>query len=167
MTPKTYRPVVFLNAGLIAALGLTALIAGTAPANALKDGVQLLTGGGTMSESGDSRYTAPGYTNQLTKNFPGPGLGEEATQLRLRAGVLSKLLVKLTTATAPSSGSFTVRVRINGSNTALKCTLNGTGQCGSGSKTVSVTNKSKLSIRVANDFVGSGNMSYTYVLQYD
>ena len=167
MMTANYCTTGFSGVALAIAVGVATIAAGVSPAGALNDKYTFLSGGGTMSEAGDPRFTAPGYTNQLTDTFPGPGLAESATQLKMQAGTLSKLRVKLTTATAPSSGKLKVIVRINGSNTALRCTLSGTGSCSSGNKSVSITNKSKLSVLVSNDFVGSGNLSYTYTLLYD
>ena len=81
--------------------------------------------------------------------------------------VLSRLFVRLNAASSPESGSFTFTVRVNGAGTALTCTLAQSGQCTAGAATVNVSTGDRVSIVVSNDFVGSGNMAYTYSLLLD
>jgi hypothetical protein len=82
-------------------------------------------------------------------------------------GVLSKLWVRVTTATVPTSGNLTVMVRVNGADTALNCTVLGTGQCRTGSTSVNLPGGARLAIRIANTFPDSGNVAYSYTMLLD
>jgi len=124
---------------------------------------QVLSGMNSTTEN-STRFTAPGGGNQFTADFPGAGLGEQAAQILMRAGTLSKLKVRVTTATVPSSGTFSVMVRVNGIDTALTCSVAATGQCSTGTKTKALANNSLLAIRASNNFVDAGALAYTYTL---
>jgi len=94
-------------------------------------------------------------------------MGESAAQLCTPAGgVVSALRVKLTTATAPTAGSFSVTVRKNGGNTLLTCQVTATGACHA-TGTVTFATGDRLAVRVSNNFTGSGLMGYTYTLLFD
>jgi hypothetical protein len=158
-----------LGAAVLAVgVGVAAWFLAAPPAGALNNRQQILYGGNTVSPV-DTHFTSPGFGNgKLGPDFPATGLGEQSLQLRMSGGgVLSLLWVRLTTATTPSSGSFTVTVRINGADTALTCTLFSSGQCQTGATTVNIPNGARLSLSVSNNFVGSGNMSYTYTMLLD
>jgi hypothetical protein len=151
---------------LVAGIGFGAWLLAATPAGALNDNEQLLSGSGT-SIGGATLWSSPGGT-QYPDNFPAPGKGESAAQLRMSAGVLSALRVKLTTQTTPSSGTLSVRVRINGANTALTCTVTAGGNCNSpNGTTVAVAANDKLAVRISNNFPGGNDIAYTYTLQFD
>jgi hypothetical protein len=150
---------------LLFALGLSLLAPRSA--EALNNRQQLLLGGNSTTQN-STRYTSPGFGNQFTADFPSTGLGEAAASARMvGGGVLSSLWVRIYTQTVPSSGSFTVTVRINGAPTTLTCTLFGTGQCQSGAASVNIANGARLAVEVTNDFVNSGNVTYAYSLLLD
>jgi len=155
-----------LGAGMLAiATGFGALLLAATPAGALGDTQQLLAGGNSMGE-GATQYTSPGFANQFGIDFPGTGLGEKAVQLRMPAGVLSTLRVKLTTQTTPVSGVFSVMVRKNGADTVLTCQLMATGAC-TALVNVTIANNDRLAVRISNSFTGSGVMGYSYTLLFD
>jgi len=151
---------------LAAGIGFVAWLSAATPIQALDDTQQLLSGGNSLSEN-ETRFVAPGSAGSYTADSPNTGLGESAAQIRMPAGVLSALRVKLTTATAPSSGTFTLMVRKNGADTVLFCSRTSTGNCIGGAKTITFATNDLLSIRVSNNFVGSGPMGYTYTLVFD
>ena len=152
-------------AALSLALGF--LFLAPQPAGALNNRQQLLLGGNSTTQS-STRYTSPGFGNQFTADFPSTGLGEQAASARMvGGGVLSNFWVRIYTTNVPTSGSFTVTVRINGVATALTCTLFGTGQCQSGAATVNIANGARLAIEATNDFPDSGNITYSYSLLLD
>jgi hypothetical protein len=152
---------------------LTALLLGIAlgpwpvtGANALEDTTQLLTGGNSGS-AGGTRFTAPGLGNTYNADFPGTGLGESAAQIRMTAGVLSKLRVKVVTEGTQDSGTVTVMVRLNGADTELTCSVGiAGGECGAGGKSITILNGDLLAIRVASTY-NEGFWAYTYTLLYD
>ena len=67
--------------------------------------------------------------------------------------------VKLTTQTVPSGGILTIVVRRNGNNTTLTCELSKAGECGS-NEIVAFAENDKLSVRMINNFTGSGVMGF-------
>jgi hypothetical protein len=140
-------------------IGLAAWLLAAPPAAA----AQLLIG--NVNATADStRYSAPGGQNQYTIDSPGVGLGEQAAQVRMLAGTLFKLRVRVTTQNVPDSGTLEVMVRVNGTNTQLKCSVAGSGECSSGGKTKAVTNSSLMAVRISNDFVNPGSIAVTYSL---
>jgi hypothetical protein len=148
-----------------AILGLAAVSGGT-PAGAVSNAQQVLMGGNSMAE-GSTVFTAPGLANHYGADFPGPGLGATAAQIRMPAGGIVKILrVKVTTASVPDSGNLTVTVMRNGANTTLACQVSGTGTCNS-NVIVNFSVNDRIAIRVSNNFVGSGLMTYTYSLLLD
>lgn len=147
--------------GLVLAAGL---LVGN-PASALNNNRQMMTGGGVWGGS-TPIYTSPGLSNLYSPDTPATGDGETAAQMRMEAGVLRDLKVNLRTSTTPSSGSLTVVVRINGTDTKLKCTLSGKGNCSS-SKKVAINKNDRLAIEITNDFVGAGSLSVTYTIVFD
>jgi len=149
----------------MAGIGFGGWLLAATPAGALIDSQQLLAGGNSMAE-GTTAFTSPGFANQFCTDCPGPGLGEKSVQLRMPAGVLSALRLKLTTATAPASGTFSVTVRKNGADTALTCQVTATGACNANGNVTFATND-KLAVRVSNNFTGSGLMGYSYTLLFD
>jgi len=146
-------------------VGLTLGLLTASPVRALDDAQQLLSGGSSMGE-GSIIFTSPGMSNQFGTDFPGTGLGSQAAQLRIPKGTLRDLRVSVTTQNVPSSGSATVTVRLNGADTLLTCSVNGTGYCTS-TKSVSIPTGGLVALRVQNTFVGSGLAAYTYSLVYD
>lgn len=151
----------------LAALAAALAIAGGAEsARALDDGQQLLVGG-TSGSATTTLFTAPGIANTYSNDFPGPGLGESAAQIRMVAGTIGKFRLNVVTQGNATSGTVTVTVRINGLNTDLTCSV-GTagGDCGSGGKTVALLNGDKLAVRVAST-LDQGFFTYTYTLTYD
>jgi hypothetical protein len=151
---------------LVAGTVFGAWLLAAPPAGALNDTQQLLAGGDFVAEGVVTLFTSPGLARSYDINTPGIGLGESAAQLRMPGGVLSALKVKLTTATAPSSGTFSVSVRINGGNTLLTCQIAATGTCNAIAN-VTVANNSRLAVRVSNTFIGAGNMGYSYTLLFN
>ena len=148
---------------LMAGLGIWLLA--TPRAGALDDTSQVLTGGHLM-QAGQIVLTSPGYTQaQAESDFNNQG--EAFVQLLMPAGTLSKLRVKVTTATAPTSGSFTLMVRVNGADTNLTCTVNGPGTCSTGTKVKALANNSRLAIKTTSNFVDAGTIGYTYTMQLD
>jgi hypothetical protein len=135
------------------------------PAKTLDASLQILSGG-SSTVAGATVFSGPGMSNQFGPNFPGPGLGEQATQIRLPPGKLGMLRVNVTTENAPTSGKLNVAVRVNGATTPLNCSVAGTGDCTS-TKSVALATESRVTIRVANSFVGSGFIAYTYSMVYD
>ena len=148
-----------------AGIGFGSWLLAASPAGALIDSRQVLAGGNRIGD-GATFYTSPGFADQFSVNFPGTGLGEVAVQLRMPAGVLSTLKVKLTTPFTPSSGAFILMVRKNGANTALTCQLTGSGTC-NGTANVTFAANDRLSVRVSNNFVGPGTSAYSYTLLFD
>jgi len=74
----------------VALLGASLLAA--TPARALDDGQQVLVGGSSGGAAG-VRYSSPGLANVYGPDFPGAGLGEQAAQIRMTAGLLSYTLI--------------------------------------------------------------------------
>ena len=154
------------SAILVAGSVFGAWLLAAPPAGALSDTQQILSGGKGLSE-GVTQWTSPGYATTVGTDFPGPGLGESAVQLRMSAGVLSALRVRLTLQNPPTSGTFTLTVRVNGVDTPLTCQLANTGECNAVAN-VTIANNAKLAIRVTNDILGTGgSMGFSYTLLYN
>ena len=145
--------------------GLALLFSATPAALALNDAMQVLAGGTSMGANA-TLYNAPGLGNTYTIDFPGPGLGKEAAALRMPAGTLSNLRVKVTTQHPPASGKFTLTVLKNGIATALTCQVSGTGNC-SVNVNVDYANNDKLAVEAKNNFEEPGSIAYTYTLLFD
>jgi hypothetical protein len=147
---------------LAAGIGFGALLLLPTPAKALEDASQLLPGGIVGMTAGQTYFTAPG----VTSTSPGQIKGESSVQIRMPAGQLRNLRVRLTTATVPSAGIITIVVRRNGLNTALTCELSKAGECASNAS-VAIAENDKLSVRAINNFTGSGLMAMTYTLLFN
>jgi len=155
-------------AGLATAVVVAALVAGPGvrAAAALEDGQQLLTGGNSGSGA-STRFTAPGLGNLYGVDFPGTGLGEAAAQIRMTAGVVSKLRVSIVTEGTQDSGTVTAMVRLNGANTELTCSVGiAGGDCGSGGKSFAVLNGDQMAVRIVSTY-NEGAWTFTYSLLYD
>jgi hypothetical protein len=135
------------------------------PSKALEDTSQLLAGG-LLGSPNQTLFTAPGVPYGILPDQIPPNKGESAVQLRMPAGQLKKLRVKLTTQNVPSSGFLTVVVRRNAVNTTLTCELTRTGECNSNA-IVNIAENDKLSVRMINNFVGSGLVGMTYTLLFN
>ena len=167
MMTKMLRHVPMAAAVTVLVAGLGVWLLATPPARAVVDTAHLISGGSNQSE-GVTAWTAPGLANTYTTDFPSAGLGESSAQLNMPAGTLSRLRVKVTTAAAPASGSFTLMVRVNGADTTLTCSVAGTGQCNAGNKVKGLLNNSLLAIRTSNTFTGTGgSIGYTYSMLLD
>ena len=132
------------------------------PAKALEDASQLLSGGIIGMAAGQTSFSAPG----VAAISPGQIKGESSVQIRMPAGQLRNLRVRLTSVTVPSAGVLTVVVRKNAANTTLTCELTQAGECASNA-TVAIADNDKLSVRVINNFTGSGLMALTYTLLFN
>lgn len=132
------------------------------PAKALEDASQLLSGGILGMGAGLTYFSAPG----VPAINPGQIKGESSIQIRMPAGQLRNLRVRLTSVTTPSAGLLTVVVRKNATNTTLTCELTKAGECASNA-IVSFADNDKLSVRVINNFTGSGLMALTYTLLFN
>jgi hypothetical protein len=165
MLTDKFRHIPLATSATVLMAGLGCWLLATPRAGALVDTAHVLSGGGTIGAQ--TLFTSPGNSTAIGIDFPAAGLGEIGAQVLMPAGTLSKLRVKITTETAPSSGALTVMVRVNGADTVLTCQLAATGQCSSGNKVKGLANNSPLAIRVANNLVDSGQVAYTYSLQFD
>jgi len=150
---------------LRAAVALTiALLAAGLPTPV--SAVQLLVGGNSGSASG-TRFTAPGIANIYSIDFPDTGLGEEAAQIRMVGGTLSTFRASIVTQGTAASGSVTLMVRINGSDTMLTCSVGKDGgDCGSGSKSIALLSGDKLAVRIAST-LNAGFYTFTFRMTYE
>lgn len=144
---------------------VAAVTIATSPAAALDDARQLLSAGTSQGE-GSTQFSAPGMSNVYGADFPNTGQGENAASIRVPAGTCRNLRVNVQAASAPMSGSFRARLRVNGADTPLTCTTTGTGTCNS-AQSVAVATNDKVTIKVSNTFVGSGNLAWTATLEFD
>jgi len=135
------------------------------PVEALTDTSQILSGG-QSSANGQTRYLAPGTLFNNSIDNPAIGTGETAVSLSMFAGTVRGLRVNLTTATAPTGGTFVLTVRKNGANTNLSCTLTASGTCFDPGKSPFKAGD-LLSIQTVNTLADSGTSVFTYVLQFD
>jgi len=166
MLMQQLRHVLLGPIGKTMGIGLGVWLLATPPVAAVENTAQLLSGGIGAVE-GQTRYTAPGSVHNLTPDSPGPGLGEQAVQIRIPKGQLRDLRVSVTTESVPSSGSLTVMVRLNGANTLLTCSVTQTADCNS-IKAVNVPGGgSRLAIRHSNNFVDAGSILLSYTLIFD
>jgi hypothetical protein len=155
-----------------AGAGAGAWLLPPAPASAIGTSVQMLSGGNSLTGT-NTRFTAPGLANQYTSDFPDVGFGENGAQLRMPAGVMRKLRVRLAVQTIPTSGSLTLTVRKNAADTTLTCTIAAAAMtsqvtnCQETATSVSFNTGDRLAVVIANDFPDSGFMTYTYTLEYD
>jgi hypothetical protein len=132
------------------------------PAKALEDASQLLSGGILGMTTGQTYFSAPGVPAISTGQIK----GESSIQIRMPAGQVRNLRVRLTSVTTPSAGVLTVVVRKNAANTTLTCELTKAGECASNA-IISFADNDKLSVRVINNFTGSGLMGLTYTLLFN
>jgi hypothetical protein len=138
----------------------------TKPAEALWDAFQILTGGNSGSGSG-VRYASPGLGNTYNSGFPGAGKGLDAAGVRYPIGVLSKLRVSVVTEGTATSGDVMLTVFVNGSATALTCTVGKAGgECSDLVNTVTLAANSKVAIEI-DSTLDQGFWTYTYSLIYD
>ena len=166
MLSKMLGHVSVVTAALLG-VGLGAWLFAAPSARALVDTAHVVGGGGAVGEA-TTNFQSPGLGNIYSNDFPAAGLGESAAQMLMPAGTLSKVRVKITTTTAPSSGAFTLMVRVNGADTVLTCQIPfGSTQCSTGNKTKGLLTNSPLAVRVTNNFVSSGNIAFTYTMQFD
>jgi hypothetical protein len=147
-----------------AGMAFGAWILSPTPSGALVDTHQVLTGGG-LTTAGLTQYTSPGFPFVFYSTQQS-GKGESMAQLRMPAGQLSALRVKVTAVTEPETGILTLTVRKNGLNTILTCEVSGSGNC-TAAGPVSFAANDRLSIRVINNFDGSGQVGYSYTLLFD
>ena len=162
---------VFRHAAAISAAGFAGWLLAATPSTAVNDSSQLLSGALIIDPAVSTlRYTAPGSSSHNGFNFPAAGLGEIAAGIRMQAGTVSGLKVKLVTATAPSSGAFVLTVMKNGSDTVLSCSITAaafsgtTGICNAGTP-VSFSNNQRLTVEAdASALVGSGQMVVAYTM---
>ncbi|MEJ8570253.1 hypothetical protein [Microbaculum marinum] len=148
--------------------GLALTLVAAAPAAALDNGTQVLTGGFNQGPNVDTIFTSPGMTTALPPDYPSTGQGETAVQVRMPAGDLSNLRVHVVTQTIPVSGNLRVNLRINGANTVLTCKVTGTGDCATKkSKVVSIGKGDLLAIRIRSTLVDEGNFTLTYSFEFD
>lgn len=147
--------------------GLVAVftVASALSAHALDDARQILTAGSSQGQ-GTVQFTGPGMSNVYTPDFPNTGLGEQAASIRFPAGSLSNLRVNVVTSSAPSSGMFRARVRINGADTTLSCMVTGTGIC-TRVPAIVVHANDLVTLKVENTFVGSGSLAWTASMEFD
>jgi hypothetical protein len=165
MLTDKLRHVPLATSATVLMAGLGCWLLAVPRVGALEDTSQLITGGHLMA-AGQIVLTSPGFTQALAADQFG-NQGESAVQMLMPAGTLSKLKVKVTTESAPSSGSFTLMVRVNGGDTNLTCTVNGPGTCSTGNKTKALSNNSLLAIKTTSNFVGANTIIYTYTVQLD
>jgi len=145
-------------------VGLGAWLFAAPPAGALVDTAHIISGGAGIG--GGTIFLTPSGAG-YSADFPSAGLGESVAQVPFPAGTLSKLRVKLFTENAPSGGSVSVMVRVNGANTTVTCSLPASGICTSGTKTKAVNNNGLVAIRVTSNLADAGNVAIAYTLQLD
>ncbi len=110
-------------------------------------------------------FTAtPGIFYSPSNHFFTPN--ETAAQQRMPKGALSTLRVHVDTDSIPTSGAFTIMVRVNGQPTLLTCTLTGPGDCDSGAS-VSFADDSRVAIMVSHDLTDAGNINFTYTMLFN
>jgi hypothetical protein len=136
------------------------------PARTLEDNRQILSGGNSVGP-GAILFSGPGMSNIYNANFPGPGQGEGAAQIRLPPGELTALRVNVHTENPPTpGGKLNVMVRVNGTNSKLSCSVAGPGDCTS-MNTVILPKESRVTIRVTNTLIDAGFVTFTYSMTYD
>jgi hypothetical protein len=172
MLIEKLRHVPVVASATVLATGLGVWLLATPPVRAIDNPLQIIAGGSSQAEGSTqggtvTNWTSPGLANVFGPDFPNTGLGEQSAQLNMPAGTLSRLRVRVTTQNAPSSGTFTLMVRVNGADTQLTCTLNGTGECNAGNKVKGLNNNSLLAVRASNNFVGSGTFAWNYSMLLD
>lgn len=143
------------------------------PADAIGTSLQMLTGGNSQAQMSGIRFTAPGLGNQYSEDFPDVALGERAAQIRVPAGIAMRLRVRLTTATAPTSGSFIIMLRRNANDTTMTCTIDSaalatlTANCHETATTVAYNVGDRMTVMTNNTLADTGNLAYSYVFEYD
>jgi hypothetical protein len=155
-----------MRAGLLAvgagcAIGLWAVT----PARTLSDTKQILSGGGFATQ-GATMFTAPGIPFAHLAADLG-GKGESAVSIRMQAGTLSGLKVKVTSQTTPTGGSLAFMVRKNGANTTITCTVSGAASNCQSNNSVVFANDDRLSVRNVNTLTGATTTKFTYTLLFD
>jgi hypothetical protein len=126
---------------------------------------QLLTGGNSGSGAG-TRYTAPGVGNIYGADFPATGLGESAAQIRMPAGTLKKMKVTLVPDGAQTSGQLTVTVRVNGSDSALACSVDFEGGECKIPESVTLVSDDRIAIQVSST-LDTGSWAFTYSVKFE
>ena len=150
----------------VAGLALSQSLLAATPTAALNDTSMLFTGTYFYGGADGNYYMVLGTSIAFNENTPAAGLGEQAAQVRMRAGTLSTLRVNVVTATAPTGGTLKVIVRKNGKNTILNCEVTGTGFCGKNGN-VSLSNSSLVTVKLIDTLADSGTVTITYTLVYD
>ena len=165
---KAFSPVARatgLGLGIGLGIALGAWMLAPWPVAALTDTSQVLSGG-QSSIDGQTRYLGPGTAFNNTIDNPAAGMGETAVSLPMFAGTVRGLRVNITTATNPTGGTFVLKVRKNGADTNLSCTLTASGTCFDPGKAPFKAGD-LLSIQTVNTLADSGTSVFTYVLQFD
>jgi hypothetical protein len=164
--PISKNGIALLQATIVAggiATGLW-LVAST-PTRALVDGSQVLTGGSITNNTGQPLWTSPGNNQTyLLGQFANKGFN--ASQLRMPAGVLSDLKVRVVTINAATGGTFVLNVLKNNVDTALTCSTTGAGNC-QNNGSVTFADNDRLSIRVVDALTGVTNTAFTYTLVFN
>lgn len=143
------------------------LLTGSNPAGAAGATDRVLTGGFSAGNATPVLWTSPGLSNVYGNDFPDTGEGESSAQLRMPEGVLRRLRVSLKDR-AQTSGTVTVTVRVNGFDTALTCSVQTVGNCGTPANVeVQLAAGDLLAIRIANNLVNEDGVLLTYTLQFD
>ena len=152
--------------GFVAVVALAAMVLGSRVAAAAGATDRVLTGGfssGTTSPA----WTSPGLSNVYGNDFPETGAGESSAQMRMPEGILRRLRVSLKDRNQ-TSGTVTVMVRLNGADTALTCTVNVVGICGTPAGVeVAMNAGDLLAIRVDNNLTNEDGVLLTYTIQFD
>jgi hypothetical protein len=164
--PISKNGIALLQAAIVAGGVATGLwLVASTPTRALVDGSQVLSGGNITNNTGQPLWTSPGNSQAfLTGQFGGKGAN--AAQLRMPAGVLTDLKVRVTTITAATGGTFVLTVLRNNVDTSLTCSTTGAGNC-QNNGSVTFTDNDRLSIRVVDALTGVTNSAFTYSLVFN
>jgi hypothetical protein len=128
---------------------------------------QILSGGFNQGASLATVYHAPGWVTALQPTYPSASDGENAIQIRLPEGTLSRLSIRVRTATAATGGSYVVTVRINGADTALTCTVTGQADCTTAANvTVPVNDGDRLALEITSTLANEGNNTVNYSMLF-
>jgi hypothetical protein len=170
-----------MNVRQLTTVALVMWLHATIPTAAMPDGSQVLSGACSV-RTDDPLYTAPGGLWEVTQ-----GWDEEAAQLRLPAGVLSQLRVRVvvvpnsTPGPPPVRGRAQFMVRVNGADTVLACHIGSSdllagagvgrvGHCETTAVSVGLTGQRLLSIKISNGLRtrgGGTRMRCTYSLVFN
>ena len=149
--------------GIATGLWLTA----STPTRALVDGSQVLSGGSITNNTGQPLFTAPGVALVYISGQGQFGAkAAQAPQLRMPAGVLSDLKVRVTPVNTATGGTFVLTVLKNNVATSLTCSTTGAGNC-QNNASVTLADNDRLSIRVVDALTGVTNTAFTYSLVFN